>query len=198
MPLLVLDPPARSAPSPTPGATDAFRGTVPGASRFVQVDAFTDRPFAGNPAAVCVLPSARDARWMQLVAAEMALAETAFVVPRADHGFDLRWFTPTMEEELCGHATLASAHVLWESSILPPGAEARFSTRSGWLTARQADGWIELDFPTERPAAAPPPPALLAGLGPAPRFVGKNRLDYLVELEDRNPARRGSQSSHIC
>jgi PhzF family phenazine biosynthesis protein len=91
---------------------------------FAQVDAFTDRPFAGNPAAVCVLPAGRDERWMQLVAREMNLAETAFLVRRSD-GFDLRWFTPTCEVDLCGHATLASAHVLWEDGHLPAAATAR-------------------------------------------------------------------------
>ncbi len=99
-----------------------------------QVDAFTDRPFHGNPAAVCLLEAARDEDWMQAVAAEMNLAETAFVSPRHD-GFDLRWFTPTCEVDLCGHATLASAHALWETRRLPTGTTARFHTKSGWLTA---------------------------------------------------------------
>src|SRR5262245_26828735 len=92
-------------------------------------DAFTDRAFSGNPAAVCLLERAGEAGWMQAVAAEMNLSETAFVVPRAD-GFDLRWFTPRVEVDLCGHATLASAHVLWETGRLEPGQEARFHTRS--------------------------------------------------------------------
>ena len=102
--------------------------------RFTQIDAFTDRPFAGNPAAVCVLPSSRDAAWMQRVAQEMNLAETAFLVQRPD-GFDLRWFTPTTEVDLCGHATLASAHALWEEGHLKPEETAQFHTRSGVLTA---------------------------------------------------------------
>src|SRR6476660_2698392 len=92
-----------------------------------QVDAFTSRPFAGNPAAVCVLPDAREAAWMQAVAGEMNLSETAFLVRRAD-GFDLRWFTPSVEVDLCGHATLASAHVLWEEGHLPPGEQAGIQT----------------------------------------------------------------------
>ena len=92
--------------------------------RFTQIVAFTDRPFAGNPAAVCLLPSARDARWMQQVALEMNLAETAFLVQRAD-GFDLRWFTPATEVDLCGHATLASAHALWEEGHLASAETAR-------------------------------------------------------------------------
>src|SRR5437867_10503524 len=99
-----------------------------------QVDAFTAEPFAGNPAAVCVLPEAREASWMQAVAREMNISETAFLVPRTD-GFDLRWFTPSVEVDLCGHATLASAHVLWEEGHLRPDERARFHTRSGLLTA---------------------------------------------------------------
>ena len=115
-----------------------------------QVDAFTDRPFSGNPAAVCVLPEPSDAAWMQSVANEMNLAETAFLVPEGDGGFGLRWFTPTVEVDLCGHATLASAHVLWELGLLPRSAVARFSTRSGVLTATQGEGgWITLDFPAQ-------------------------------------------------
>jgi PhzF family phenazine biosynthesis protein len=101
---------------------------------FTQVDAFTDRPIAGNPAAVCVLPEPRDAGWMRLVAREMNLAETAFLVGRAD-GYDLRWFTPVIEVDLCGHATLASAHVLWDEGQVAPQAEVRFHTPSGLLTA---------------------------------------------------------------
>ncbi len=105
----------------------------------VVVDAFADRPFAGNPAAVCVLPGPRDPAWMALVAREMNLAETAFL-HRQDDGFALRWFTPTTEVDLCGHATLASAHVLWQEGWLPGTETARFHTRSGLLTARRAGG----------------------------------------------------------
>src|SRR5688572_824790 len=111
----------------------------------VQVDAFTDRPFAGNPAAVCILERSRDAEWMQRVALEMNLSETAFLVPAAD-GYDLRWFTPEVEIDLCGHATLASAHVLWQDGHLAPDAEARFHTRSGLLTCRRDGDWIWMDF----------------------------------------------------
>src|SRR5215472_13065750 len=117
----------------------------------VQVDAFTSEPFGGNPAAVCVLPAARDEPWMQRVAAEMNLSETAFLVPRgggsASAGFDLRWFTPAVEVALCGHATLASAHVLWQIGRLGHGEIARFHTKSGLLTAEQRGDWIELNFP---------------------------------------------------
>jgi PhzF family phenazine biosynthesis protein len=147
-----------------------------------QVDAFTDRPFAGNPAAVCVLPEAADATWMQAVAREMNLSETAFLVRRAD-GFDLRWFTPAVEVGLCGHATLASAHVLWEDGHLRPDEPARFWTRSGLLTATRRDGWIELDFPAKPPQPAEPPPGLMAALGVAARYVGRNEFDYLVEVD---------------
>src|ERR1043166_4510821 len=114
--------------------------------RIVQVDAFTDRPFHGNPAAVCILPSAGDEQWMQNVAREMNLSETAFL-HQHDDGFRLRWFTPTVEVALCGHATLASAHVLWEEAHLQPGEEARFYSQSGLLTAQRQGDWIELDFP---------------------------------------------------
>src|SRR6185295_9770863 len=112
----------------------------------VQVDSFTSTAFAGNPAGVCLLDASRDDGWMQLVAREMNVAETAFLQPRTAGEFDLRWFTPTVEVDLCGHATLASAHVLWESGRF--GADAlRFHTRSGVLTATRRDGWIDLDFP---------------------------------------------------
>ena len=103
-------------------------------------------PFSGNPAAVVVLPVSADAGWMQRVAAEMNLSETAFLVPQAD-GFDLRWFTPAVEVDLCGHATLASAHALWQAGYLPLDAQARFHTKSGLLTATRVGEWIELDFP---------------------------------------------------
>lgn len=148
----------------------------------VQVDAFTDVPYRGNPAAVCVLSTPRDAAWMQAVAAEMNLAETAFLEPRAD-GFGLRWFTPTVEVDLCGHATLASAHALWEGGALRPEAPARFHTRSGWLTCERRDGWIEMDFPSEPASAGDAPPGLAAALCVAPRWVGRNRFDYLVEVD---------------
>ena len=147
-----------------------------------QVDAFTDRPFAGNPAAVCVLPAPRDAAWMQDVAREMNLAETAFLEPRAD-GFGVRWFTPTVEVDLCGHATLAAAHVLWEQGHLPPGAQARFHTRSGLLTADRRGEWIELDFPATPAEPAPAPPGLVRALGAEARHVGKSAFDYLVEVD---------------
>jgi len=147
-----------------------------------QVDAFTDKLFSGNPAAVCILTAAAEDRWMQQVAAEMNLSETAFVRVRQD-GCDLRWFTPLVEVELCGHATLAAAHILWSEGYLAAEQPAKFLTKSGWLTARVVDGWIELDFPAEPPQAADPPPGLLEALGVQAKYIGRNRLDYLVEVE---------------
>ncbi len=155
-----------------------------------QVDAFTHRPFAGNPAAVCLLPEPRDDAWQQAVAREMNLSETAFLIPAAD-GFTLRWFTPTAEVDLCGHATLAAAHVLWTTRRLDPAATARFHTRSGLLTARRAPGgWITMDFPAEPATPAEPPPGLAEALGARPAFVGRNRMDLLVELADAATVRR--------
>jgi PhzF family phenazine biosynthesis protein len=147
----------------------------------VQVDAFTDTPFAGNPAAVCLLPEARPERWMQQVAREMNLSETAFLLRRAD-GFDLRWFTPAIEVDLCGHATLASAHVLWEEGHLEAGAVARFHTRSGLLTAARQGTWIELNFPAVPEEPVTPPAKLTQALGITPVYVGKNRTGFLVQV----------------
>jgi PhzF family phenazine biosynthesis protein len=144
------------------------------------VDAFTDHPFAGNPAAVCLLPAWREDRWLQAVAREMNLSETAFLVKQPGH-FDLRWFTPTVEVDLCGHATLASAHFLWQQGRAP-GDEIRFSTRSGVLKALRHGDDIELDFPLKPEEAAQAPPGLLEALGVSATYVGKNQFDYLVEV----------------
>jgi predicted PhzF superfamily epimerase YddE/YHI9 len=149
----------------------------------VQVDAFTSSAFGGNPAAVCVLPEPREAAWMQKVAMEMNLSETAFLVKKSD-GYDLRWFTPAIEVDLCGHATLGSAHVLWESGQLAAGEQARFHTRSGLLTADQNGDWIELNFPVKLETAAEPPPGLVESLGASAKYVGRNQFDYLVEVEE--------------
>jgi PhzF family phenazine biosynthesis protein len=151
--------------------------------RIVQVDAFSAKPFGGNPAAVCVLAHAADKKWMQHVAREMNLSETAFLF-RAGDGWNLRWFTPLVEVDLCGHATLASAHVLWEEGHLPPDAQARFDTRSGRLTAERRGEWIEMDFPSQATTPAAAPDTLLEALGTAAKYVGKNRTDYLVEIEN--------------
>jgi PhzF family phenazine biosynthesis protein len=153
-----------------------------------QIDAFTAEPFAGNPAAVCLLDQARDAVWMQQVAAEMNLSETAFLV-RRDDGFDLRWFTPTAEVDLCGHATLASAHALWQSGWLGIDAAARFHTKSGVLTATRHGDWIELDFPATPDRPAEPPEGLIEALGAAPSYVGKSRFDYLVAVDSEDTVR---------
>jgi PhzF family phenazine biosynthesis protein len=156
----------------------------------VQVDAFTTEPFQGNPAAVCLLPAPRDARWMQQVAREMNLSETAFLVRRADgSGFDLRWFTPSTEVDLCGHATLASAHALWEADHLAPAEAAHFHTKSGLLTARRQGDWIELDFPSTPDTPAAAPEGLAAALGVTPRYVGRSRFDYLIEVDDEAAVR---------
>ena len=149
------------------------------------VDAFTAEPFAGNPAAVCLLEGDEDPAWMQAVAAEMNLSETAFLRPAAELGrYRLRWFTPAVEVELCGHATLASAHVLWSEGLAGTGRALRFETASGALTARPGDdGGIWLDFPATPAGPVDPPEGLLDALGGGPaRFVGRGRFDYLVEL----------------
>jgi PhzF family phenazine biosynthesis protein len=152
------------------------------------VDAFAERPFGGNPAAVCPLDSPKPEAWMQNVAAEMNLSETAFFWPEAD-GFRLRWFTPTVEVALCGHATLASAHVLWQTARLAQGEKARFHTKSGLLTAQQIDNAIQLDFPAKRLETVTPPEGLLEALGASAHYVGKNDLDYLVELDSEQTVR---------
>ncbi len=163
------------------------------AVRIVQVDAFTSRPFAGNPAAVCILPQAAPEPWMRDVAREMNLSETAFLVPKSGaprlDGYHLRWFTPAVEVDLCGHATVASAHVLWEDAHLPPDAQARFHTRSGLLLADRRGDWIELDFPATPPSSEEPPPHLLDALGAKAKFVGKTRFDYFVEVESESVVR---------
>ena len=156
----------------------------------IQVDAFTGEPFGGNPAAVCVLPRAADPAWMQRVAREMNLSETAFLVGRAGGEYDLRWFTPAVEVDLCGHATLASAHVLWEDGHQPPGAPAVFHTRSGRLSAVRREGWIEMDFPAEPAEPAPAPEGLADALGVELVHVGRNRFDYLVEVDSEATVRR--------
>ena len=153
-----------------------------------QVDAFTDRPFAGNPAAVCLLPSPRDDHWMQQVAQEMNLSETAFLIWQKD-GFNLRWFTPLTEVDLCGHATLASAHILWEQEYLQPDEQARFNTRSGLLTADRRQDLIELDFPATLEEQTDAPQRLLEALGVTASYIGKNVFDYLVEVDSEETVR---------
>jgi len=148
-----------------------------------QVDAFTDRPFSGNPAAVCLLRETAPEEWMQSVASEMNVAETAFIWP-LDDGLSLRWFTPAVEVDLCGHATLASAHVLWETHRLAPDQLARFHTRSGLLTCERTNDSIELDFPAEPESQCEPPSGLAEALGVPMLYTGRNRFDFLVEVSD--------------
>jgi PhzF family phenazine biosynthesis protein len=162
---------------------------------FLQIDAFTPEPFKGNPAAICLLDRPGEPDWMQKVAMEMNLAETAFIVPRADGGFDLRWFTPTIEVPLCGHATLASAHALWETGRLAPGEIARFFTLSGWLTAKRSGDEIEMDFPaifSER-AELPQPLANALGLDSTDiicnRARDKQTGNHLLELKSEESVR---------
>jgi PhzF family phenazine biosynthesis protein len=159
------------------------------AQEIFQVDAFTNQPFAGNPAAVCILPQPGSDRWMQNVAKEMNLSETAFLHKQVD-GFNLRWFTPATEVDLCGHATLASAYILWEMGYLPQYEQARFHTLSGLLTAKREGDWIELDFPakvaTKLDVTADD---LIKALGATPQYVGKNNMDYLLELDSEETVR---------
>ena len=147
-----------------------------------QVDAFTDKPFSGNPAAVCITNGLQDEGWMQNVAREMNLSETAFLYKQAE-GYNLRWFTPAVEIELCGHATLASAHILWELGLLKPGEQAIFHTLSGLLAAHQKGKWIEMDFPAKVEEQAIAPARLIEALGVEVKYVGKSQFDYLVEVE---------------
>lgn len=153
------------------------------------VDAFSDAPFRGNPAGVCLPPENADPAWMQAVAAEVNLAETAFLFPRSGNEFDLRWFTPLVEVDLCGHATLAAAHRLWEAGLADAGP-IRFHTRSGVLTASRPRADIELDFPSAPPTEIPPPPGLADALGAPFVWTGENALgDLLVEMPDDQAVR---------
>ena len=158
--------------------------------RLFQIDAFADSAFTGNPAAVCLLDdrAVTDA-WMQSVAAEMNLSETAFVRNREAHDWSLRWFTPTIEVALCGHATLATAHALLEEGLLPRGGTARFHTKSGALTATQAGDLIELDFPAKVAAPSEPADGLIEALGTQPVRVSLNEFDYLVEMANEEDIR---------
>ncbi len=154
---------------------------MPGIPCF-QVDAFTDRPFAGNPAAVCLLDTESDVAWMQSVANEMNLSETAFVVPR-DGGFGLRWFTPAVEVDLCGHATLASAHVLWEHGVVRKDTHILFHTLSGELSCTRHEGLIELDFPATPAEETELSASLHSALGVEPTWQGRSRFDALVRVD---------------
>lgn len=156
----------------------------------IQVDAFTNQPFKGNPAAVCILNGPVDSVWMQNVAQEMNLSETAFLTAEAD-GYNLRWFTPTTEVPLCGHATLASAHVLWTEGHLSPSQPARFYTQSGLLVATKQGEWIELDFPANLCEPIEISPELQAALGADIQSTSKNHTlgYYLIELASEDAVR---------
>ncbi len=149
-----------------------------------QVDAFASGPFTGNPAAVCLLDAPGDPAWMQAVAAEMNLSETAFVHALDGEAgrFGLRWFTPTVEVDLCGHATLASAHVLWETGRLAAEVAARFETRSGVLTAHRAGDEVALDFPADPVVAAEPERGLLEAIGLGDAVASTGRIGWVLEV----------------
>lgn len=153
------------------------------------VDAFTNVPFKGNAAAVCMLDEPREDAWLQHVASEMNLAATAFLYPQ-DDGYRLRWFSAQVELELCGHGTLASAHALWEQGHLANDAQAIFYTRGGRLTAnRTEENWIELDFPAKPEESVEATATLKESLGVTPDYVGKSQLDYLVEVTSEEVVR---------
>jgi PhzF family phenazine biosynthesis protein len=152
------------------------------------VDAFCDHPFSGNPAAVCLLDAPREDAWMQALAGELGLSETAYVQPEGD-AFGLRWFTPTMEMSLCGHATLAAAHVLWETRCLSSDVPARFPTLGGLLECQLHGDWIEMDFPAEPVQPFDLLPDLLGGLPEEIVWTGRSRLDFVAELKDEEAVR---------
>jgi len=153
------------------------------------VDAFTSEPFRGNPAAICFPVDMADAGWMQSVAAEMNLSETSFVV-RDGEEWQLRWFTPSVEVDLCGHATLAAAHALWHSGRVAGDQPIRFRTcRSGVLICRQTPEGIQMDFPSRPATLSEPPEELVLGLGMRPIWTGHSADDLLCELSDESGVR---------
>jgi PhzF family phenazine biosynthesis protein len=152
------------------------------------VDAFTNKPFAGNPAGVCLLSAPGDERWMQAVAAEMNLPATGFLC-RHEDGFRLRWFTPTVEDDMCGHATLASAHILWEVGWLGRAERAQFYTRGGVLRAKCRADWIELDFPALSEEPATISQAYTDALGITPIYVGRIGAKHLLEVGTEDAVR---------
>lgn len=154
-----------------------------------QVDSFTDKPFTGNPAGVCLLPEKMPDAWMRNVAAEMNLSETAFLV-KSGEDYDLRWFTPRVEIDLCGHATLASAHILWETGIAEPDKVIKFHTRSGLLSASKHKDWIALDFPARRYAPAAENEALIDAVGAIPDEVYQSGDNQLFLYHDEKVVRR--------
>ncbi len=173
------------------------------AVEFFLVDAFTDKPSEGNPAAVCILPDGAEGEelegftdaWMQAVAAEMNLSETAFLIklsqkdPCSGNEYGLRWFTPTVEVMLCGHATLACAHIIWERGYVAGGKDINFNTKSGVLLASMNGDRIELEFPADLVTQVPAPKEIVQALGVVPLFVGRGRDDYLIEIEGEEKVR---------
>jgi len=157
--------------------------------KIYHIDAFTDKPFSGNPAAVCFLDSKKENSWMQKVATEMNLSETAFLWPEGD-GYELRWFTPTTEVDLCGHATLASAHAIWEEGVKPKDSPIEFYSKSGTLKTTFTDGWIEMDFPSLPAEETAPPDGLLEALHVKASYVGKNKYDFIVEVTNELALRK--------
>lgn len=153
--------------------------------KIFQVDAFTNEMFKGNPAGVCLFVKDESDEWMQKMANEMNLSETAFL-QKCDDGYNLRWFTPKKEVDLCGHATLAAAHILWETENLDRKKEAKFHTKSGVLKARCEGQWIELDFPLEEDKETCIRKEIIDGLKVQPKYTGKNRMDYIVEVESES------------
>jgi PhzF family phenazine biosynthesis protein len=166
----------------------------PEPSAIYQVDSFATQPFMGNPAAVCLPSSERPESWLQNVAAEMNLSETAFVWPQTRaNAFLLRWFTPTVEVRLCGHATLAAAHVLWSTAAANPALPIEFETASCILHARLDPPWIELDFPAFEQLPTVAPQGLLRALGIAPNdvvaFSSTTNDNVLIELRSESAVR---------
>lgn len=156
---------------------------------FYIVDSFTDKPFSGNPAAICILEKDIPDELKQNIAAEFNLSETSFVL-KNEENFNLRWFTPTKEAGLCGHATLAAAHILWETGVLKKDCEAVFKTKSGILKARKSGDLIEMDFPIEAPVEVDCPQELLKAIDSKPIFIGKNRMDFLAVYESEKIIRK--------
>jgi PhzF family phenazine biosynthesis protein len=152
------------------------------------VDAFAERPFEGNPAAVCLTDESKPAEWMQAVAAEMNLSATAFVRP-LERGFELRWFTVRSELQLCGHGTLSAAHILWTTGKVANGERIRFETNSGVLTCAQSGGFIELDFPSTPVIPAESPAALIEGIGTGPSFSGRTKFDRFLVFDSEDAIR---------
>lgn len=149
--------------------------------KYFIVNAFADKPFCGNPAAVCIVENDLSENKMQLIASEFNLSETAFIEKKNDH-FRLRWFSPTMEVDLCGHATLAGAHILWEQNIINNKSIISFNTNSGILSIKKAKDRIVMDFPSEDAVETECPEEIIRSLNIKPLFSGKNRFDYIVEV----------------